>query len=76
MPGLIELLESFNRKERFFLISQAVGEFQLSDNFGRELAKAIKVDVPHGCVHRNGLPSGMADCRATRIRVRRCGQNL
>ena len=48
MPGLIELLESFNRKERFFLISQAVGEFQLSHDFGRELAKAIKVDVPHG----------------------------
>ena len=48
MPGLIELLESFNRKERFFLISQAVGEFQLSDDFRRELAKAIKVDVPHG----------------------------
>ena len=45
--GLIELLESFNRKERFFLISQAVGEFQLDDDFRRELGKAINVDVPH-----------------------------
>ena len=47
IAGLIELLESFNRKERFFLISQAVGEFQLNDDFRRELGKAINVDVPH-----------------------------
>ena len=47
IAGLIELLESFNRKERFFLISQAVGEFQLDDDFRRELGKAINVDVPH-----------------------------
>ena len=47
IAGLLELLESFNRKERFFLVSQAVGEFQLNDDFRRELGKAINVDVPH-----------------------------
>ena len=36
IAGLIELLESFNRKERFFLVSQAVGEFQLNEDFRRE----------------------------------------
>ena len=35
MTGLLELLESFNRKERFFLIGDALGNrtFQLSNDF-------------------------------------------
>ena len=48
MPDLIELLESFNRKERFFLISQALGNFQLSDSFRMELGKTIGLTIPAG----------------------------
>ena len=48
MPGLIELLDCFNRKERFFLISQALGSFQLSDNFRRDLGAVIGLTIPHG----------------------------
>ena len=35
MPTFLKLLESFNRKERFFLVGQALGNpnFQLSDGF-------------------------------------------
>ena len=46
MLDLIALLESFNRKERFFLISQALGDFQLSDEFRKELGKAICLTIP------------------------------
>lgn len=48
MPDLIELLESFNRKERFFLISQALGNFQMSDHFRRELGKTVSIEIPAG----------------------------
>lgn len=48
MTNLIELLESFNRKERFFLISQVLGNFQLSDDFRRELGKTIGLTIPEG----------------------------
>lgn len=51
MPDLIEILESFNRKERFFLIAQALGQeradkpaFTLSENFRQELGKAVGLD--------------------------------
>ncbi len=48
MPELIELLESLNRKERFFLVKQALGNFQLSDDFRRELGRATDLDIPSG----------------------------
>ena len=48
MPDLIELLESFNRKERFFLISQALGNFQMSDHFRRQLGNTVGVEIPAG----------------------------
>ena len=46
MPDLIEILESFNRKERFFLIAQALGNptFELSDDFQQKLGKAVGLD--------------------------------
>lgn len=46
MPDLIELLESFNRKERFFLVSQALGGFALSDDFRRDLGGAVSIAIP------------------------------
>ena len=46
MPDLLELLEAFNRKERFFLVRQALGNFQLSNEFRRELGDAISVAIP------------------------------
>lgn len=48
MLDLLELLESFNRKERFFLIRQALGNFQLSSEFRRELGDAIGLAIPRG----------------------------
>ena len=50
MPNLIAILESFNRKERFFLIAQALNgrqnkpAFTLSENFRQELGKAVGLD--------------------------------
>ena len=46
MTNLIEILESFNRKERFFLIQEAAGEetFSLSEDYRQKLADAIGVD--------------------------------
>lgn len=48
MSDLIELLESFNRKERFFLISQALGNSQLSDDFRIKLSGAMGLTIPQG----------------------------
>lgn len=46
MPDLLAILESFNRKERFFLIAQALGNpgFELSTGFREKLAKAVCLD--------------------------------
>ena len=48
MPDLIEILESFNRKERFFLVAQALGkpEFELSPVFRWKLGKTVDVTIP------------------------------
>ena len=50
MPDLIEILEQFNRKERFFLIGQALGneDFPLSKSFREDLGDAIGIDIPRG----------------------------
>ena len=57
MSVLIDLLEQFNRKERFFLIREALdlgeGEFQLSEEFRKKLGREIGLDVeipPHAFV--------------------------
>ena len=46
MAGLIRLLEQFNRKERFFLIGQALGneKFQLSKDFRKRLGCELGLD--------------------------------
>ena len=48
MTSLLEYLESFNRKERFFLIGEALGnsDFWLSDDFRTRLGEAFGVAVP------------------------------
>ena len=48
MDDLIEILESFNRKERFFLIGDALGnkEFQLSEGFRLRLSEEVGIEVP------------------------------
>ena len=50
MAGLIKLLKQFNRKERFFLVGQALDNegFRLSDCFREKLADAIglKEEIP------------------------------
>ena len=48
MTKLIEYLESFNRKERFFLIAQALGnpKFHLSEEFQASLSEAFGILVP------------------------------
>ena len=48
MSDLIEILSKFNRKERFFLIGQALGKqkFVLADSFREDLCAKIGVEVP------------------------------
>ncbi len=52
MTDLIDLLSEFNRKERFFLVSEALGNegrtdgFTLGPYFRRKLGRAIGVEVP------------------------------
>ncbi len=50
MADLIKLLKQFNRKERYFLIRQALGveEFQLSERFRKKLGRKIglKEEIP------------------------------
>ena len=45
MADLIEILKSFNRKERFFLVGAALGnpEFKLSKDYRKELSKRAGV---------------------------------
>lgn len=46
MPDLLDILESFNRKERFFLVAQALGnpKFELSTGFREKLANAVDLE--------------------------------
>ena len=48
MATLMELLESFNRKERFFLIGDALGNrtFRLSSDFRAKISKAFGIEPP------------------------------
>lgn len=54
MPDLINILESFNRKERFFLVAQVLGQedgagepaFTLHPKFRDELGRKIGVEIP------------------------------
>lgn len=53
MDDLIKILESFNRKERFFLVAQALGQerggdpaFTLSDDFRQELEDKVEICIP------------------------------
>ncbi len=50
MPDLINILESFNRKERYFLLCEILGleRFALSEEFLERLQKTIGVEVPKG----------------------------
>ena len=52
MADLLTTLESFNRKERFFLVAQALNDerpaqqFKLSETFRQELGEAVGVTIP------------------------------
>ena len=48
MQSLIEQLESFNRKERFFLVGAALGNpsFRLAQSFRATLGPVFGIDVP------------------------------
>ena len=48
MDDLIKTLESFNRKERYFLIRQALGveKFDLCEEFREELSNTVGTEVP------------------------------
>ncbi len=45
---LISLLKYFNRKERFFLVGQALGnkDFKISDEFREVISKKINIEIP------------------------------
>lgn len=46
--SLIKVLKSFNRKERFFLVGQALGnkDFRISEEFRKIITSKINVEVP------------------------------
>ena len=48
MSDLVELLSQFNRKERFFLVGQALGNkgFSLAEDFRKKLGDEIKSEIP------------------------------
>ena len=48
MPNLIEYLEGFNRKERFFLLGTALGnpKFGLAEDFRTKLSNAFGLTIP------------------------------
>lgn len=48
MPGTIENLRSFNRKERFFLVGMALGnpEFKLCEQFRNKVGEALYISIP------------------------------
>lgn len=48
--GFIDTLESFNRKERFFLVGYALGNprFELSETFTTALSEAAEFEIPRG----------------------------
>lgn len=48
MTDLITILKSFNRKERFFLIGQALGNshFILADSFKKKLSDKLELNIP------------------------------
>ncbi len=48
MADLIEILESFNRKEMFFLVGEALGnrDFKLCDEFKSQLGAEVGVEIP------------------------------
>lgn len=48
--GFIDTLESFNRKERFFLVGYALGNprFELSETFTTALGEAVGFRIPSG----------------------------
>lgn len=48
MADLVKLLERFNRKERFYLIGQALGnrEFCLDEDFRKKLSCELGIEIP------------------------------
>ena len=46
MPSLVDHLRSFNRKERFILLSDALGRERLGEGFRTRLGEAIGMAVP------------------------------
>ena len=48
MSDLIGFLNVFNSKERFFLVRQALGRFQLDSDYQKKLGKAIDLTIPDG----------------------------
>lgn len=43
---LVSWLEAFNRKERYFLVKQALDTFSLSERFRASLSRTINLEVP------------------------------
>jgi hypothetical protein len=46
MSNIVDWLILFNRKERYYLIRQALGTFILGDEFRQALSEAIGVPIP------------------------------
>jgi hypothetical protein len=48
MSGLLGIVKSFNRKERYFLVRQALGnpEFKICDEFRQTLSSKLSLNIP------------------------------
>lgn len=48
MPGIIDNLKAFNRKERFFLVGMVLGnqEFKLSEKFRQKVGEVLHLNIP------------------------------
>ena len=76
MMTLMEHLESFNRKERFFLVGNALGnpDFQLSTDFQTKLNTAFGIQPPNSAFvamdyHLDWLHAGPFLASRLRLRV-------
>ena len=46
MSAVLEFLEAFNRKERYFLIKEALGSFSLSTAYRTQLGHTLRITIP------------------------------
>ena len=72
MHDLIELLRRFNRKERYFLVKQSLGNFTLGYSFRKILGREIDLEIPSDAFVAMDYH---LDWLAAALRKWKCGNN-